>query len=343
VNVCLVMGAYHPGKCGISDYVKLLGDELQRKGHSFQRISIGSQDCFLKLAKNIPDADLISLQFAPYSFSTKGLTRNALLEFAKAFSKRKTQVNFHEIWIGAYPRAPWKEKFHGWRQKREILKFLETIQPDLVHATNAAAVDRLKRECVNAEYLYLFGNIPYMPIPTADLKNNDKLHVAFFGTLYKSFPYSVLGKRLETISKTSKRPLLLTVIGRHRESKGLGRLNNLANARGFEVELTGELEPKAISHHFQKSDIGVSTTPYDVLGKSGATAAMLEHGLPVFAYDDGDTLLDRLFTFERFRGQTFLLNDYKSPEKLLSFLEKPRRPFFDGVAHTTNKMLDSIY
>ena len=342
MNVCLVMGAYHPGKCGISDYVKLLGDELQRKGHSFQRISIGSQDCFLKLAKNIPDADLISLQFAPYSFSTKGLTRNALLEFAKAFSKRKTQVNFHEIWIGAYPRAPWKEKFHGWRQKREILKFLETIQPDLVHATNAAAVDRLKREGVNAEYLYLFGNIPYMPIPTADLKNNDKLHVAFFGTLYKSFPYSVLGKRLETISKTSKRPLLLTVIGRHRESKGLGRLNNLANARGFEVELTGELEPKAISHHFQKSDIGVSTTPYDVLGKSGATAAMLEHGLPVLAYDDGDTLPDRLFVFEPFQDQIFLLNDPKSSEQLIKSTQQLPKPFFNGVAHTADKFIEAI-
>ena len=342
MNVCLVMGAYHPGKCGISDYVKLLGDELQRKGHSFQRISIGSQDCFLKLAKNIPDADLISLQFAPYSFSTKGLTRNALLEFAKAFSKRKTQVNFHEIWIGAYPRAPWKEKFHGWRQKREILKFLETIQPDLIHATNAAALDRLKREGVNAEYLYLFGNIPYLPIPTADLKNNDKLHVAFFGTLYKSFPYPVLGKILETISKTSKRPLLLTVIGRHRESKGLGRLNNLANARGFEVELTGELEPKAISHHFQKSDIGVSTTPYDVLGKSGATAAMLEHGLPVLAYDDGDTLPDRLFVFEPFQDQIFLLNDPKSSEQLIKSTQQLPKPFFNGVAHTADKFIEAI-
>ena len=35
--------------------------------------------------------------------------------------------------------------------------------------------------------------------------------------------------------------------------------------------------------------MGVSTTSYDVIGKSGATTAMLEHGLPVLAYDDGDT------------------------------------------------------
>jgi hypothetical protein len=337
------MGEYRPGICGISDHVKLLDEELKRRGHCCQRISIDTMNCFDKLANNLPEADFISVQFAPYAFSSRGLAGKSLIKFAKTLQNRNVQINFHEIWIGAYPQAPWKEKFHGWRQKREILKLLETIRPDLIHATNAAALDRLKMEGVNAEYLYLFGNIPYLPIQTADLKNNDKLHVAFFGTLYKSFPYPVLGKLLETISKASKRPILLTVIGRHRESKGLGRLNNLANARGFEVELTGELEPKAISHHFQKSDIGVSTTPYDVLGKSGATAAMLEHGLPVLAYDDGDTLPDRLFTFESFRGQTFLLNDYKSPEKLLRFLEKPRRPFFDGVAHTTNKMLDSIY
>ena len=75
---------------------------------------------------------------------------------------------------------------------------------------------------------------------------------------------------------------------------------------------------------------------------SGATAAMLEHGLPVLAYDDGDTSQKNLFITDPFDDQIFLINDDSSVEKLLQFIEKPRKSFFNGVAHTANKMLELI-
>ena len=51
--------------------------------------------------------------------------------------------------------------------------------------------------------------------------------------------------------------------------------------------------------------MGVSTTSYDVIGKSGATTAMLEHGLPVLAYDDGDTPMESLFILINSKTKSF--------------------------------------
>ena len=105
---------------------------------------------------------------------------------------------------------------------------------------------------------------------------------------------------------------------------------------------TGHLTSNFISHELQNCDFGVSTTPFDVIGKSGATAAMLEHGLPVLTYDDGDNPLISKNIHLHFNEQIFLINDASSIEKLFQYLEKPRKSFFDGITYTTNRMLEII-
>ena len=95
----------------------------------------------------------------------------------------------------------------------------------------------------------------------------------------------------------------------------------------FLIQRTGELSTNLISEQLQECTFGVSTTPFDVIGKSGATAAMLEHGLPVLAYDDGDTPQESLFIPDPFKDQIFLINDHSSVEKLLQYIEKPRKSF----------------
>ena len=69
---------------------------------------------------------------------------------------------------------------------------------------------------------------------------------------------------------------------------------------------------------------------------------MLEHGLPVLAYDDGDTSAENLFVSEPFQEQVFLLNEENISGALIKFMQKPARPFFDGVSHVGEKMLEVI-
>ena len=70
---------------------------------------------------------------------------------------------------------------------------------------------------------------------------------------------------------------------------------------------------------------------------------MLEHGLPVLAFDDGDTPKDKLLIMQEYQDQVFLLNDSSVTQKLFSFLKKPRKTFFDGVAYTAENMLKVIH
>ena len=338
MRICFIAGDKTSGQCGINDYVELLSQELEELGQQIERYFI-KKDCE-KLNK-LPNADLYSIQFAPYAYANNGMPVKTLNFLAKKLQNKKVHINFHEIWVGAYPRANWKEKGIGWLQKNFILGFINKCKPTWISTSNAAALDRLKQLGVPARFLYLFGNIPY----SANSKVTSKvqtLKVAFFGTTYADFPYHKLGNFFSNLSKICEKKLEIIMIGRQREDEGTNQLISLCKMNNFLIQTTGELSTNLISEQFQECTLGVSTTPYDVIGKSGTAAAMLEHGLPILAYDDRDTPQEILFIPDPFKDQIFLINNDSSVDKLIHFLEKPRKSFFDGVAHTAKKMLELI-
>ena len=338
MKICFITGQKESKQCGITDYVELLAKELEKFGHEIERYFI-HKGC--RALTDLPKADLYSFQFAPYAYAKNGMPKTILNFLAKELCSKRVHLNFHEIWVGAYPRANWKEKGIGWLQKKLILGFINKCKPVWITSSNAAALDRLKQAGVPAMFLYLFGNIPYSANSKATTKGH-MLKVAFFGTPYADFPYDKLGNFFSTLSKKSGKKLEIILIGRQREDAGSNHLYSLCKENKFFVERTGELSTDLISEKLQECALGVSTTPYDVIGKSGATAAMFEHGLPVLAYDDGDTPQESLFVPDPVKDQIFLINDHSSVQKLLQYIEKPRKSFFDGVAHTANKMLELI-
>jgi glycosyltransferase involved in cell wall biosynthesis len=341
LKILFITCSSNPKRCGITDYVNLLSKELEKNGHMVEIETIDSVKDFAHISKNLPSSDLYSLQFAPYAFSQSGLSGKGLITFAKSLTNKNTHINFHEIWIGAYPKATWKEKTIGWLQKREIINFINICKPSAITCSNSAALDRMRQTGIDASYLYLFGNIPYSPSKKDDSLN--RLNIVFFGTLYEKFPYDQLVKVLFHISQSLKKQIHITILGRQRESEGLECMKKVSQKHGFPITLSGELSISKISEELQISDLGISTTPYDIIGKSGTTAAMLEHGLPVLTFDDGDTPKNKLFVMQEYQDQVFLLNDSSVTQKLFSFLKKPRKTFFDGVAYTTKKMLEVIH
>jgi len=338
LKICFITGQKESKQCGISDYVELITKELEKLGHQIERYFINKECGQLT---DLPKADLYSIQFAPYAYANNGMPKTILNFLAKELCSKRVHLNFHEIWVGAYPRANWKEKGIGWLQKKLILGFINKCKPVWITSSNAAALDRLKQAGVPAMFLYLFGNIPYSANSKATTKGH-MLKVAFFGTPYADFPYDKLGNFFSTLSKKSGKKLEIILIGRQREDAGSNHLYSLCKENKFFVERTGELSTDLISEKLQECALGVSTTPYDVIGKSGATAAMFEHGLPVLAYDDGDTPQESLFVPDPVKDQIFLINDHSSVQKLLQYIEKPRKSFFDGVDHTANKMLELV-
>jgi hypothetical protein len=338
LRICFIAGDKTSGQCGITDYVELLSQELEELGQQIERYFI-KKDC--GELNNLPNADLYSIQFAPYAYANNGMPVKSLNFLAKKLQNKKVHINFHEIWVGAYPRANLKEKGIGWLQKNFILGFIKKCKPTWITTSNAAAIDRLKRQDVPVEFLYLFGNIPFFA-STKVTASEQTLKIAFFGTPYADFPYHKLGDFFSNLSKACDKKLKIILIGRQREESGTDQILLLCKKNNFLIQTTGELSTNLISEQLQECTLGVSTTPFDVIGKSGATAAMLEHGLPVLAYDDKDTPQESLFVADLFKDQIFLINDHSSVEKLHQYIEKPRKSFFDGVAHTANKMLELI-
>ena len=338
MRICFIAGDKNSGQCGITDYVELLSQELEKLGHKIEHYFI-KKDC--GELNNLPSADLYSFQFAPYACANDGIPKRILNLLARKLQNKKVHLNFHEIWVGAYPRANWKERGIGWLQKNLILRFIKKCKPTWITTSNAAAIDRLNHQNVPARFLYLFGNIPYSAASKA-MTAEQTLKIAFFGTPYTNFPYHKLGNFFSNLSKSCGKQLEILLIGRQREDGGTDQLLSLCKMNNFLIQTTGELTTNLISERLQECTLGISTTPFDVISKSGATTAMLEHGLPVLAYDDGDTPQESLFVSDPFKDQIFLINDHSSVEKLLQYVEKPRKSFFDGVAHTANKMLELV-
>jgi glycosyltransferase involved in cell wall biosynthesis len=338
LKICFIVSEKFSGNCGITDYVLLIAQQFEKLGHKVLLCCI-KKDC--GELPELPEAELYSIQFSPYAYANNGIPYQFLKYIEKKLQNQKVHLNFHEVWVGAYPGASLKEKAIGWLQKNLILSFIKKCKPGWVTSSNAAAIDRLTQAGIPAMFLYLFGNIPY----SSSSKINPSwqtLKIAFFGTPYSNFPYDKLGEFFSTLSKTYDKKLKIILIGKQRESAGTDRMLSVFKKHEFSIERTGELPAKSIAEQLQESTIGVSTTPYDVIGKSGSTAAMLEHGLPVLAYDDGDTPQESLFVPDPFNDQIFLINDHSSVEKLLHYIEKPRKSFFDGVAHTANRMLELV-
>ena len=338
MKICFIAGDKNSGKCGITDYVELLAQELEKLGHQIERCFI-KKDCVE--FNNLPSADLYSIQFAPYAYADHGIPKTILNLLAKKFQNKKVHLNFHEIWVGAYPRANWKERGIGWLQKNLILSFINKCKPAWITSSNAAALDRLKQLGIPVKFLYLFGNIPFL-VTTKAITKGQTLKIAFFGTPYADFPYSKIGDFFSNLSKACGKQLEIVLIGRQRVDGGTDQLLSLSKMNNFLIQTTGELSTNIISEQLQECTLGVSTTPFDVIGKSGTTAAMLEHGLPVLAYDDGDSPQESLFITDPFKDQIFLINNDSAVDKLIYYIEKPRKSFFDGVAYTANKMLDLV-
>ena len=220
MKICFIYSQNNSGQCGITDYVGLIAQELEKLGHQIDRFFINNGSGRMT---DLPNSDLYSIQFAPYAYANNGIPKHTLKSLARKLQNQKIHLNFHEIWVGAYPRASWKEKSIGWLQKNLILRFINKCKPAYITSSNAAAIDRLRHTGIPVKFLYLFGNIPYSCESGATPKC-DSLKVAFLGTPYADFNYGELEDFFSTLSKISGKIPEIIVIGRQRDKTGAQKI-----------------------------------------------------------------------------------------------------------------------
>lgn len=358
MKILFFCGSLEAGRDGVGDYTRRLADECASRGHACTVLAL--HDLYVgRVTDQTPDKvrhirlpatepwpgrlawaahqlqqiapDWVSWQLVAYGFHSRGFLPAALLQYAPELRGPRCHVMLHELWLGLEAGATWRSRATGWLQRRGVLCLLGQLDPDCLHTSQAAYQLALRREGYASEVLGLFGNIPltdnspgreppfarWLPAPARG-EVGAPLVALTFGTLHPQWrPAATVSWLLATARRLARQPVLLA----------LGRAGSHAPAiltafreHGVQVGVAGELDPADVSRLLRAADLGIASHPWALIGKSGAAAAMLEHGLPVVVPRDdwrlrgapaapasaGDALLVRLAGLDPARTDRWL-------------------------------------
>ena len=312
MKIVFICGSLETGKDGVGDYTRRLCGELINQGLSVgimsyndkhvngvveeNQISDGNSIPCLRIANSFSrkercnlaknwieekKPEWLSLQFVPYAFNNKGLPFGLSKELVKIGGTSKWHIMIHELWIGMNTESPSKAKLIGYVQKNIIKKILSSLKPIVINTQTELYKNQLMKLGHNATILPLFSNIPNT---TASKEPNvvegfkiPSNYMVLFGSIHTHAPIDDFIKELKLIN--SNPSLSLVTIGRN--GAELKKWISICKTNNLDVLEMGEQPVKVISHVIKHAKYGISTTPIDLIQKSGAMAAMHEHGLPV--------------------------------------------------------------
>ncbi len=319
---------------GVGDYTRRLAAELTARGHLCYLLSLADSRIkqvsagefgdvnglipYLRLpaAESWPERvhqaksfcrqvapDWISWQIVPYGFDPRGLIFGLGRRLAEISGNCKSQVMFHEIWIGEAERSSLKNRAVGKLQKLMIKDLLQRLQPRVVHTHTPLYRHLLGRLGYPATILPLFGNIPLTRHPRPEwlkekwpggweefkLQDRDSFWIfIMFGTIHPEWNAHDFIQKASVVAQRAGKKCLLVSIGRPGPA-GEDLLKNLqkhADAN-WHIHNFGQQSEEDISQGLLTADFGVSASPPEYLFKSGTAVAMIEHGLPVIATRPG--------------------------------------------------------
>jgi glycosyltransferase involved in cell wall biosynthesis len=311
-NVAFLCGGLQPGVDGVGDFSRSLAREVRALGRNaslvawrdehvcgFRRVAEGVQqelrfgaDYEAERTLGNPDVRLVSLQFVPFSFDPKGLPSRAAAELLRFAPGARWHVMVHE---------PWSDGGRGGRLRRWAVQSLQRfstrlmlrrLRPLRVHTSNARYAELLKGIGFDADILRIFGAIPLVGrrdsevfrslMPDVDGKDDPRpvLRLGVFGTLHPEWNPE---RKLEDLKWAA------SLAGRRLELVGVGgwgvagetvwnRLEMVLGVKGVHL---GRRAGEVVSDVLSNLDLALTSTPWEIVEKSSAVAAMLEHGVPV--------------------------------------------------------------
>jgi len=243
----------------------------------------------------------ISVQFVSWSFGWKGIMGPTSWATLSLLKNRPLHVMFHETWVVGAPdgtrsalkRFAWSGL--GALQKKSIQWFFARARPDLVHTSNAVYRTQLADVGIAASQLPMFGSIEAsesndwhavrdLAITRAGVDlgpDREKLLlVGVFGTL-RPCPIAPAFEAIFSAAER-RRVVILSLGGMGPAGAGIIEDWRRCNPR-LEVIKVGRLDQNLLSLCFNHLDVAIALHRPELLGKSSAVAAMLEHGVPVIA------------------------------------------------------------
>lgn len=253
-------------------------------------------------ARSIADAldafapDWVIVEFVCWGFADRGVLDPPLSAFIAALSGRRVAIYCHELWLGLERGATLRHRWWGRRQREAILRFLKQLRPALVMTSNAAYSSVLQRYGWTAWIVPLFSNIPLQREGSAKFlslleqragrplwsSRGDVVMVAAFGSLYPEWqPQAALHWMAEEARRRNRNVVLITA-GRPsaRDEAVIAQVAREVRSSATVVSL-GEVSADVASGLLQTADVGLPSSDWLLLDKSGVAAAMTAHGLPM--------------------------------------------------------------
>ncbi|MFT3782555.1 MAG: hypothetical protein QM790_11125 [Nibricoccus sp.] len=371
MKLLFVCTSLEPGRDGVGDYARLLAEACIEAGNECQLLAVN--DGFVEIAKaeyqqgrahyilalRLPIAgewthklnavqdfvttfapDWISWQVVPYGFNTKGVIPREVRVLRQLGTGRRTHILLHELWIGLSQGEPFKNRMWGYFQRRALTKFLGSLHASSMHTTNFTYQEVLRREGWQAGVLPLFGNIPVAETPPT-IPEARRWTGGIFGTVHPQFSFKRCFDTLlqgATISGRKLRILGIGRVGEHGE-KMFEQAANDYDGR-IEFSLTGEKTSEEVSRLLQAMDFGIATHPWALVGKSGAVAAMLDHGLPVVVPRDDWILRKRPIAVRSIDPLMVRLSEM--PPELMAGRLAARRPPLARLPEISSMFVSSL-
>jgi hypothetical protein len=252
--------------------------------------------------------DWISLQFVCYGFHPKGLGFGLERQLMPLIGNRRLHLMLHELWIGASRGAGLRHQIVGSMQRWAIRSLIATLKPAVVHTSNSGYLHLLAKAGIRARILPLCGSIPIVAnvdsnwlehelvrlgVPASAAAPAGQWRCGFFGTLPELWSPEPLFSYLAAAAERAGRRVTVLSIGRLGPGEGIWRDMQSRYGERFGFARLGERTREEVSMFLQSIDFGLATTPWQLIGKSASTAAMLDHGLPVIvSRDDVDVGCD---------------------------------------------------
>lgn len=320
MKILFIVGSLEPGRDGVGDYTRRLAGALIRLGHDCRLVAINDRHVaqassmdhaqeqdgiqVFRLPRTLPwrertkllrkwveafAPDWVSLQFVPYSFQVKGLPVGLGSRLKQMAPAAKWHVMFHELWVGMEQGCPLRLRLVGGVQRRIIKTLLRRLNPVTVHTHSALYLKQLNTIEIVSYQLPLFGNIPIAERrlttangchPCASNKSNS-LRLVHFGNVRPNVPVTDFAVSLEAYATSHKKAITMSLVGI--SGKFAEPWKTAFESAGISFIDHGEKVSDQVSRLLLEADIGIITTPIALAEKSGAFAAMREHGLPVIA------------------------------------------------------------
>jgi hypothetical protein len=248
--------------------------------------------------------DWISLQFVCYGFNPKGIVLRDLRWLPRLFAPYRLQLMFHEIWIGENIHHTRSAVAIGMVQRESIRWLVSLLRPKLTHASNVRYAKILESIDVAAKLLPLFSNIPVTAqdgsswvLPALRAKGapdiaSDRGRYWLFGTfggVIQKWPFAELFNHLQDIAHRAHRVPVIVAMGRTGADPDMTIAAWRAAFPSIHFAWLGVLPPEAISEVMNTIDFAFTSHEHYAIGKSGASAAFLEHGVPVITSWGRDT------------------------------------------------------